>query len=508
MVGPTSEIKDADGDEEEFVDHFVALRMLPNGRLGLPLWMGAHLSVQLLNLALWILAFAIGILLTAGISALGVGVLFDIGKEEAEVATEAAPFAWKATATAIILGLACAAAIWATLAIAARNVPATFSFPHTAARRPRRREVARQTRRQAAARARRSGWIGFLTGLAVCIAVGSVIIALTLPSMVSWEGGISLLAHVGRLLFAAILGSAAVGTGMGVLILGWLLLMTAGLIRAASATRLLPGRARVKVVVDSVPQPWRPQPVRAKPGDTPSPSLLTYLYADRLPVSSSSLGVAAPVPCTNRQVKAIDLSATLFAVAFWSLREQDTLRLRLGRRRFPLGRRRLEVTRIRTERRLGLEGVAMDVPNIDPDAWVDEDTTGKPGALGSVRDVIGVWFKTARDDPEWKVVVTVLKEAAELGLVSREEEKDRYRLHCDAIAREKGAFDAFAERWRRFEQEEPAICSALRRECASAIRGARSLPEAGGPVSFIIAMGLWLQERSSWPWPQSADPGR
>ena len=505
MTEPAAEIKDAEGDDEEFVDHFVAVRMLPDGRLGFPLWIGAHVSVQLLSLALWVALFGLSLLFAAGIGALHLGALFQISDEDAEFAMEFAPVAWRALAAAIVLGLALVAALWAMLTVAARKLPSDFRFAGTPARRPPRRETARQTRREAAARARRSGWIGFFVGFALCTAVGAVIVAVVLPSAAPWEEGISLLEHLGRLLLTALFGFCAIAAGAGIFILGWLLLMTAGFLRAALASRLLPSRARVKVVVDATPAPPPRLPRRAEPGETPSPSLLAYLFADRILEPDGALGLAAPVPCTDRQVEAADLAAVLFAVAFWSLRERGAVRLELGRRRLLVGRRRLEVTRIRAESRVSLEGAVMDMPNTDPDALVDEDTSGKPGPLGNVRDVICAWFKTTCEDPEWKVVSMVLQEAAELGLASQDGEQERHRLHCDAVTAERAAFDAFAARWRRFEEGEAAICSALRRECASGIRWTRSYPEVSGLIRSTVTMALWLRGRSSRPWPQHSE---
>jgi hypothetical protein len=496
----TEEIQVEDrGDDEEFADHFVALRL--QGRWGTCKWVAAHALTLLVALAGFV-AFVSLSLVIADLF-FSVGITGEYSEEDVAVTRESAPTALRLLLIALAVGIPAFAAAAGVLASAGRRLGRGFRLPPPVPRpipaRP------RLTRREAAARARRSGWGGGAAILLASLVPGCILIALEWPDLVPWAAGISLLARLGRAVLVVLLGLAALATLLAVACLLYLVLMIAGWIRSGMAGWLLPERARLRLPPGEATAPRLPPPSPAEPGAPASPSLLAYLFADRMVEADSPGRLGAPVPCAETEVAAAGLAATLLAVAFWDLRERGAVRLEPGRRRLPLLRRRIEVTRLREEMRPGLAGKAMRVPNADPEAFEGEDTSGKAGPLGDVPSVVGGILDPS-DDPEWAIVAVVLEEGRELGLFAAggDGQGQPLRANCGAIAREEEAFRTFAAGWRRFEQDDRELARALRRECATSIRRLRTYPEAGGPFSLALQMAMRTSERADRPWPRSA----
>jgi hypothetical protein len=266
---------------------------------------------------------------------------------------------------------------------------------------------------------------------------------------------------------------------------------------------------------DSDSPPEIPEPGKAQMATsvasglpTPTPSLLVYLFADRLLPSDTIVRLGAPVPCSTAQVKMTDLSRTLLAVTFWSLRERGLIELQLvRRRRLLLGSKwGIAVQRLDVEPAFGLERAFMTLPNIDPDAYVDQDTSGLPGPLGDVSEVLSSWFAGGHEDPEWKVVETVLGEAEQVGLLKRrgEHSKSTTVVSCAAISEQRPRYDAFENAWRDFQRSERTLHAQLLHACGRGIAGARSYPE-GDTIDWKW-VAAWLfrsHARVTRPWPES-----
>jgi hypothetical protein len=483
-------------DRDTYRDHFIALRRIPRRWLGRCLWFIAHALAVLAASALFVAVIALSLLIFGTLFKLGVpGLLTESSAEDVEVAKQSVPLALKGVIVFVPLTLISLAALWGLLKLAGRQIPPTFRLQSPVPP-PKRRE----TRREFAKRARRRGWRDLLVLSLVAAVAGSTWITLGWPELEPWQPGISVLARVGRAILALILGISVILIALALFMLLTLVLMIAGWIRSGLAPHVLPPRARTPEEADQPARPAR----RSLPvlGREPSPSLLVYLFADRLLPSDTALKLGAPVPCSDAEVTMSDLVATSFAAAFWGLRGRGALELEaISRRRLLWTKRRIEVRRVRAEQARGLEGAVMSVPNIDPEAYVGADTTGEPGPLGDVRQVVQTWFGGLSEDPEWSVISTVLEEGQARGLVATNQDEPELRLRCSAISSQQDAFTRFKTSWQQFQQREGQLHALLVRECRKAIKGAREHPE-GRPLQAAIGFAMQAQSRATRPWPK------
>jgi hypothetical protein len=488
-------------DEEDFRDHFVALRRHRSRWSGRIAWAFAHCLalVAAVGAIVWFFA-ASGVV---------VGVMYSIGlsspttsDEDVELMKDSVPWALKLVGLSTATLLVSCVALGALLRAVAPNVPA---LPISGG--PKRRARRRETRREFQTRAARESRVAFLVLGVVAVAAGTAISVLL--SFAPWEADASVMGAVGRLVLLLLAGAAAtlvaIAVVVGVAGLALLVGMVAGWIRAGFASRLLPQpEAATGAATDEQPVQLREDLPAAPASAVSSPSLLVYLFADRLLPNDTMLRLGAPIPCSDAEVKMNDLAATTLAAAFWSLRRRGSIRLAESRRGKLLRRRRIDVMRLRSERALGLEDVVMRVPNVDPDAFVDEDTSGRPGPLGHIREVVGGWLG-ALEDPEWKVIEEVLTEAEARGVARRDEKEgdrgDRY-IECAGVEEQRPAFVEFEVAWRASLESEPALHRLLLRECRKAISGARVYPE-GSLWQTALGFVFRAHDRATRPWPKS-----
>lgn len=203
-----------------------------------------------------------------------------------------------------------------------------------------------------------------------------------------------------------------------------------------------------------------------------SPSLLLYLFADRFVPEKKFRSVGVEIPCRNVQVKLEELAAGLFAVAFWSLREQGIIGLEAfrARRMLVVPTTRVRVSGLGSAPRPGLEGEILK-------------------ALGEKKEdhvyaLVRRWFGTNSRSPHWDVVRVVIKEAMDLGYMSQKEEetgrgavtgfflgKTRVKLDpsCEKISSLEGHLEEFASRWENFQSSETELYGALLEQARKAI---------------------------------------
>jgi hypothetical protein len=372
----------------------------------------------------------------------------------------------------------------------------------------------------------------------IALAVGTPIVGVVVVVLLSWTpwaSGVSALGRAGRLLgvvglgllvelavllsavfaFLVVMAAWALvemtiigGIGVAWVFTHWL--VPASPLRSLAETRPATPKAQslpetvvseAAVQSDLVAQP----PRRGVPGERPSASLLTYLFADRFVARDTIFRFGAPVPCSTSEVKMNDLAATLFAVAFWDLARIGCLSLEI--RRAGLFKRPIvDVRRVREELAPGLEGVLLHVPNIDPEAFEDEDTAGKPGPLGRPRNIVRTWLGYLQD-PEWKIIETVLAEGTARGVFRvAEEQEGRTQLetNCEAVDAQRSHMQAFEKAWRGDSTGRPELQKLLIRDCGKAIKRARVLPESEGTMAIILgAISYWCDRGRRRPWPKS-----
>jgi hypothetical protein len=474
--------------DDETLDHFAPLLRWRRRWLARPVWCLSHA-----------LAFVIGVAGTAALLALAgliTGVAFQLGVPAITTSEEDVKLLKESVPTALRVLLA-SSAVWfiARLALGQllKRVAPQLPLRDSHATAPGRPSL-RETRRQFQARARRENRR----------------MEVLSPSTVPWEGGISLLARAARLLGVLVLGLVMLVFVSAALLIVMVFVLFAALVGETFASRYL--SAHVPAAEEAAEAPSPPPPPPRPQG--PSPSLLVYLFADRLLRSDTALKLGAPVPCSDQEVRMTDLAAATLAAAFWRLGERDALRLTsTTRRRLLLFKQtRVDVERLRAERLPGLEGRLMEVPSEDPDAYVDEDTSGRPGPLGDVRAVVQSWLSGGQEDPEWAIVAELVDEAEALGVVERGEEDadaSESKIRCSEVNAVKAHFEAFDACWHRFGEDEPALRSLLLRECAKAIAGSRVYPETEGPIRTTLAWLFRAHSRATRPWPRSvADEAR
>ncbi len=483
--------------DDETRDHFAPLLRWRRRWLARPVWCLSHA-----------LAFVIGVAGSAAILALAglvMGVAFRLGVPAITTSEEDVELLKDSVPTALRVLLASSAVLFvARLALSQLLKRVAPHLPPGPDAGPPGRPSLRETRRQFQARTRLESRRILLIGSILTLLAGSLAMAVLAPSTVPWEGGISLLARAARLLGLVALGLVTLIFVFGALLFVLVIVLLAGMVGETYASRFLPAYAPAAEEAANAASLPLPPP---KPQE-PSPSLLVYLFADRLLRSDTALKLGAPVPCSDQEVRMTDLATTSLAAAFWNLGERDAFRLRATtRRRLLLFKRtRVEVERLRAERLPGLEGRLMEVPSEDPDAYVDEDTSGRPGPLGDVRAAVQSWLSGGREDPEWAIVAELVDEAEALGVVETgEEDADggESKIRCSEVTAAEAPFEVFEACWRQFGEDEPVLRSLLLRECGKAIAGSRVYPETEGPIRMTLAWLFRAHSRATRPWPRS-----
>lgn len=197
-----------------------------------------------------------------------------------------------------------------------------------------------------------------------------------------------------------------------------------------------------------------------------------------------------------------DLTAHVLAVAFWSLAKRRAIDVTLTHSA-RLRRRRVQVVRLRRERSRSIEGAIMTVPNIDPDAFVDDDTAGLPGPLGDVPSVLAQILQSG-EDPEWGIIEMVLDDGEDCGLVVPAERPGKRRgIDCRAVTEHRDSFDRLRTGWLASVSEAPRLHRQLLKDCRKAISNAREYPEADGPLRMIASLVFRISNRADRPWPRT-----
>jgi hypothetical protein len=187
----------------------------------------------------------------------------------------------------------------------------------------------------------------------------------------------------------------------------------------------------------------------------PTPSLITYLFADRVVAPKRRAFFPLPfpigegstrVPGLTPRIPRLQLAERLSAIAFWSLREQGVVALAIVT---PVGIRRrgpaATVERLRAPGGVGLE------------AWiVGRRSDPAPRRVAEVAPGWSVCFRACR------------REGAERGLLRR----DGLRWEVadpERVAALKPRFADLIARWERFSSDEPELHDALLRGCRRAL---------------------------------------
>lgn len=207
-------------------------------------------------------------------------------------------------------------------------------------------------------------------------------------------------------------------------------------------------------------------------GLDPTSSTLLYLFADRLIPEKKFRTIGVEVPCKNVQVQLEELSGSLFAAAFWSLREQGVVGLEAfrARRMLVIPTTRVRVSRLGQAERPGLEGEILKTLDDKRD--------------DHVYDLIRRWFGSDSSSPGWDVLQVAVQEAVDLGYIDRVEVdkgrgavtgfflgKSEIKLepHCEKISTLEERFNDFASRWQTFQTSEAALYGTLMDQCKKAI---------------------------------------
>lgn len=198
----------------------------------------------------------------------------------------------------------------------------------------------------------------------------------------------------------------------------------------------------------------------------PSPTLLLYLFADKL---------APAAPCKSARAEQIKLGQTLCAVAFWSLREQGVLSLQLcaARKLRAVTSIGVRVWLCSSHREVGAS--ANCAPGLEA-AIRDAVRAGQAGE--SVHAIMGAISK-GEQNPHRLFLNRAALEATIMGLLpATHEHQFPSSLGCRCVADLEARADEVVARWRAFEQNEPLLHMALLKSCAG---GFKSRCEATKP---------------------------
>jgi hypothetical protein len=199
-------------------------------------------------------------------------------------------------------------------------------------------------------------------------------------------------------------------------------------------------------------------------------STLAYLTAELVVDAAAGprFGGRTRIPCSAASLNSRNLAADMFAVAFWGLQQQGALALRLVEATYLrfIRKTRVGITQLSHRYCSGLEGAIM--------------ASVKAEGPDDVKAVIRRWFESDRSDPDAYVIQVAEQEAVDQGLMRRTEIQrgavarlilggTRLDPDCARIEALHARARDLASGWRRFLQEDPLLCQALRRECRSAI---------------------------------------
>jgi hypothetical protein len=198
------------------------------------------------------------------------------------------------------------------------------------------------------------------------------------------------------------------------------------------------------------------------------------MFGDRVVQPAGSFG-GTEVPWSGVRVSVSDLSAVVFAVSFWSLRESGALHLRLTRRRaFGVFRQHgVAVTSgSGTAPRAGYE-----------DAVLEQVERG----AGTAYDVVRGWFGRDVCHPEGAVLGLAQQEMLRAGFAQEVgagegpggllPARTRVEPLTDRIGAAHPRFDRVHAGWQRFCAEEAALSDALVETCRRAIRSRQESEE-------------------------------
>ncbi len=207
-----------------------------------------------------------------------------------------------------------------------------------------------------------------------------------------------------------------------------------------------------------------------------SAGTLLYLWGDRVVAPAGRLG-AATLP-SGVKVSAKELSATVFAVSFWHLRQTGALQLQ-------------EVTK----KSMGLfkqqhVQLAM-MPGVTPRSGYEDVILRRVGAGATTAyDVIHTWFDRDVHDPEGHVIDIATREMLEHGLATQVDTgrsgvsgflfgKTRAEPDPNRIAPLWTGFEQLLAGWQQFSRNEAALARTLVETCTKGIRSRQESSDNG-----------------------------
>lgn len=240
-----------------------------------------------------------------------------------------------------------------------------------------------------------------------------------------------------------------------------------------------------------------------------SPSLLFYLFADRLDVAGrpSQVGTSTGiVPChDDLPVQKRALAVTLLASAFWGLREWGLIRLDVERKWLYISwHTYVKITLLRDGEAAGLEEQLVATMRRNPyegprTTHLREKSLQRLEDMGKlesadqmrkraeehqhrleqrlyVERVVPHWFGGHFRDADKHVIDAVRDVAVTFGYIDSAETERlhflgnshtvaTYRPNCDRIAGASGQFNETWARWRDFQRFEPELAKRLAEHC-------------------------------------------
>ena len=190
-----------------------------------------------------------------------------------------------------------------------------------------------------------------------------------------------------------------------------------------------------------------------------------YLFGDQVAPPDKALTVGVQVPCKELKVQRKPLTASMFAAAFFNLREQGVVGLEVVQKKVLFVKTtKVIVSRLQSGDRPGLEGAVV------------QNTAGGE----SVKDIIRSWYRRDVTDP-WRLVIDeAVSEAVAQGYFEGTD-AGRGKIAgavlgntnmtpvCEKIAPLEGEFDKFLSGWNAFQTSEPDLYRELVDDSAGAI---------------------------------------
>lgn len=205
---------------------------------------------------------------------------------------------------------------------------------------------------------------------------------------------------------------------------------------------------------------------------SPSPSLLFYLFADKLlPVVQYKLGLPVHlpqgVPCKDVSVGQFQLAELLVAVAFWNLRERELISLETHPARklliIPMTAVRVATRQVTARQMAASQSVA---PLSLDAAIVAALEVGHDGQ--DVHPIIRAIAGKSCENPHQEYIWRVSGEAGATGLM------DEKQFNCQRIAALEARADDYFGRWRSFQSNETRLYDALLKSCKIGIKSLRA----------------------------------